>query len=87
MDDEELIKEATRTPEWKLIQMIDRPLFVQGYVTGAKAKLSELDIAKHLLNQVVDNQCDDEEMYGLQVDIKRFLNGELNGIPRRYEKH
>lgn len=76
MDDEELIKEATGTPEWEAIPLIDRPLFVRGYITGAKAKLSELDIAKHLLNQVVDNYWDDEEMYGLQMDIKQFLNGE-----------
>ena len=79
MDDDELIKEATETPEWKVIPLIDRPLFVRGYITGAKAKLSELDIAKHLLNQVVVNYWDDEEMYALQTDIRQFLNGELNG--------
>ena len=43
MSDEELIKEATETPEWEVISLIDRPLFVRGYITGAKAKLSELD--------------------------------------------
>ena len=76
MSDYELIKEATGTLEWKVIPLIERPLFVQGYITGAKAKLSELDIAKHLLNQVVDNYWDDEEMYGLQIHIRQFLNGE-----------
>ena len=79
MSDDELIKEVTGTPEWEAIPLIDRPLFVRGYVTGAKAKLSELDIAKHLLNQVVVNYWDDEEMYMLQTDIRQFLNGELNG--------
>lgn len=74
--DDELIKEATGTPEWEVISLIDRPLFVRGYITGAKAKLSELDIAKHLLNQVVRNYWDEEEMYSLQIDIREFLNGE-----------
>lgn len=76
MSDDELTKEATETPEWEVIPLIDRPLFVRGYITGAKAKLSEFDIAKHLLNQVVDNYWDDEEMYALQTDIRQFLKGE-----------
>jgi hypothetical protein len=76
MSDDKLIKEATETPEWEAISLIDRPLFVRGYITGAKAKLSELDVAKHLLNEVVRNYWDEEEMYSLQIDIKEFLNGE-----------
>lgn len=43
MSEDELIKEATETPEWRAIPLIDRPLFVRGYVTGVKAKLSELN--------------------------------------------
>ena len=76
MNEDELIKEATELPEWWALSMIDRPLFVRGYITGAEAKLSELDIAKHLLNRVMISYSNDEEMHELLRDIKQFLSGE-----------
>ena len=76
MNEDELIKEATQLSEWNVLSKIDRPLFVRGYITGAEAKLSELDVAKHLLNQVAISYSNDEEMHDLIRDIKQFLNGE-----------
>ena len=38
MDKEELRKEATATIEWECTPMINRPTFVNGYITGAESK-------------------------------------------------
>lgn len=38
MTEEELIKEATSTTAWGCITMIDRPLFVRGYIMGAEPR-------------------------------------------------
>ena len=38
MTREELRKEATMTVEWECTPMIDRPLFVHAYITGAEPK-------------------------------------------------
>lgn len=46
MTDDELRKEATYTVEWESTPMIDRPLFVHAYITGAKPRekrISELE--------------------------------------------
>lgn len=46
MTKEELRKEATYTVEWESTPMIDRPLFVHGYITGAESregKIKELE--------------------------------------------
>ena len=54
MNKEELRKEATSTVEWESTPMIDRPLFVHAYITGAvpreecieeqKVKIEELEL-------------------------------------------
>lgn len=89
MDDEELIKEATETPEWEAIPLIDKPLFVRGYITGAKAKLSESDNqcknlckAKELINTlllIADNKVSQMEFQLCIANAKQFLKEELNG--------
>ena len=38
MTKEELRKEATTTVEWECTPMIDRPLFVHAYITGAEPR-------------------------------------------------
>lgn len=38
MTREELEKEATSTIEWESTPMIDRPLFVHAYITGAEPR-------------------------------------------------
>ena len=38
MTREELRKEATMTVEWECTPMIDRPLFVHAYITGAEPR-------------------------------------------------
>ena len=38
MTKEELRKEATMTVEWECTPMIDRPLFVHAYITGAEPR-------------------------------------------------
>lgn len=47
MTKEELRKEATFTVEWESTTMIDRPLFVHGYITGAEPEVgSSIDCEK-----------------------------------------
>lgn len=38
MTDEDLRKQATSTVEWENIPVLDRPLFVHAYMTGAKPR-------------------------------------------------
>ena len=38
MTREELREEATMTVEWEYTSMIDRPLFVHAYITGAEPR-------------------------------------------------
>lgn len=52
--EEELIKEATSTTAWGCITMIDRPLFVRGYIMGAKPRekrIEELEGQCSILNK------------------------------------
>lgn len=38
MTEEDLRKQATSTVEWENTPVLDRPLFVHAYITGAKTK-------------------------------------------------
>lgn len=59
MNEEELRKEATATVEWESTPIIDRPLFVHAYITGAEPRekrIAELEtqiehLTKHLTFQ------------------------------------
>lgn len=55
MTKEELRKEATMTVEWECTPMIDRPLFVHAYITGAEPR--EKRIAE-LEAQIEQNKID-----------------------------
>ena len=64
MTKEELEKEATSTIEWESTPMIDRPLFVHAYITGAeprekRIKELEKEIAelKGEADDILDNWC------------------------------
>ena len=41
---EELRKEATATVEWECTPMIDRPTFINGYITGAEPREKQIQI-------------------------------------------
>ena len=43
MTEEELIKEATSKSAWRCIPMIDRPLFVRGYIMGAEPREERIE--------------------------------------------
>lgn len=38
MIDEELRKESTYTIQWKCTSVLDRPIFINGYIAGAKSR-------------------------------------------------
>ncbi len=46
MTEEELRKKATSTVEWESTPMIDRPLFVHAYITGAKPREKQIEEQK-----------------------------------------
>ena len=71
MTKEELRKEATFTVEWESTTMIDRPLFVHGYITGAEPRekrIAELEKENAELKTEVGSSIDCE---------KAQKNGEL----------
>ena len=52
MGEEELRKEATTTVEWECTPMIDRPTFVNGYVTGSKPREQRIADLETQLDQL-----------------------------------
>ena len=64
MTKEELRKEATFTVEWESTTMIDRPLFVHGYITGAEPRekrIAELEKENAELKTEVGSSIDCEK--------------------------
>lgn len=62
---EELRKEATTTVQWECTPMIDRPTFINGYITGAEPRekrIAELEAQNEKLkccsNCVYQGECD-----------------------------
>ena len=58
MTKDELRKEATFTIEWESTPMIDRPLFVHAYITGAlprEKRIEELEKENAELKRRLDN--------------------------------
>lgn len=71
MTKEELRKEATFTVEWESTTMIDRPLFVHGYITGAEPR--EKRIA-----ELENENAELKSRIGISVECdKAQKNGEL----------
>lgn len=59
MTREELRKEATMTVEWECTPMIDRPLFVHAYITGAEPRekrIAELEKENAELRNIAEFQ-------------------------------
>jgi len=55
MTEESLRKEATNTIQWKCTSMIDRPIFVNGYITGALPREESLEYAKTIIQDLLNN--------------------------------
>lgn len=71
MTKEELRKEATTTVEWECTPMIDRPIFINGYITSAEPRekrIAELEKENAELKAEVGSSIDCE---------KAQKNGEL----------
>ena len=66
MTEESLRKEATNTIQWKCTPMIDRPIFVHGYIIGAKSR--EERIEKYLVKNVELQ----EEIIRLKSELEKF---------------
>lgn len=77
MNEEELRKEATSTVEWESTPMINRPLFVHAYITGAKPREDQIEKMKSLLKEIY-------EEYGFceLVKIRNDLPTEIQEVLR-----
>lgn len=77
MNEEELRKEATSTVEWESTSMINRPLFVHAYITGAKPREDQIEKMKSLLKEIY-------EEYGFceLVKIRNDLPTEIQEVLR-----
>lgn len=75
MTEEELRKEATSTVEWECTPILDRPLFVHAYITGAKSREKQIEKMKSLLKEIY-------EEYGFceLVKIRNDLPTEIQGV-------
>lgn len=72
MTREELEKEATSTIEWESTPMIDRPLFVHAYITGAEPREKRIE-------ELEDERVD-------FIGKVAFLENDLNNAKARIEK-
>lgn len=52
---ERLRKESTYTVQWEHTQMIDRPTFVNGYITGALPREERLEYVKTIIQDLLNN--------------------------------
>lgn len=72
MTREELEKEVTSTIEWESTPMIDRPLFVHAYITGAEPREKRIE-------ELEDERVD-------FIGKVAFLENDLNNAKARIEK-
>lgn len=68
MTEEELRKEAASTVEWENIPMIDRPLFVHGYITGSKPREKQIEKMRSLLKEIYE-ECGFSELVKIRNDL------------------
>lgn len=75
MTEEELRKEATSTVEWENTPMIDRPLFIHGYITGSEPREKQIEKMRSLLKEIY-------EEYGFSelVKIRNDLPTEIQEV-------
>lgn len=62
MTKEELRKEATTTVEWECTPMIDRPIFINGYITGVESRekrITELEKENAELKATIEKKMAD----------------------------
>ena len=80
MTKEELRKEATMTVEWECTPMIDRPLFVHAYITGAEPRekrITELEaqIEQNKIDLAIsehDREHDDYEFTEVYTKVEQL---------------
>ena len=75
MNKEELRKEATTTIEWKSTPMIDRPTFINGYITGAEPRekrIAELEKEREIIKNVMYEflNCIEQHYYPTEESLK-----------------
>ena len=64
MTKEEVIKEATTTVQWECTPMIDRPIFINGYIAGSEPRekrIKELEDENQRLTNLVASYMTGEE--------------------------
>ena len=67
MTDEELRKESTCTVQWECTPVLDRPTFVNGYITGSKPR------EEHIASLEKENAELKEALIKAKEVIKKFL--------------
>lgn len=80
MTKEELRKEATMTVEWECTPIIDRPLFVHAYITGAEPRekrITELEaqIEQNRIDLAIaehDREHDDYEFTEVYAKVEQL---------------
>lgn len=91
MTKEELRKEATFTVEWESTPMIDRPLFVHGYITGAEPREKRIDELE-IENKRISTECHklvetlekkQKEIVELKEKVGKYQIGMFNEIEKR----
>ena len=68
--EDELIREATETVEWESTPMIDRPIFVHGYVVGAHRNDDKLSEAMNLIKNIIRVTWGEGWNYSLDWKVK-----------------
>lgn len=87
---EELRKEATETVEWEYTPMIDRPTFINGYITGAEPREKRItELEKE--NDRLSRKCEcltnnNESLIDIVNDVERLEkeNESLTNIKNIY---
>ena len=70
MTEEELRKEATSTVEWECTPVIDRPLFVHAYITGAEPREKQIDTLEQQNEKMKSLLKEIYEEYGFSELVK-----------------
>lgn len=84
--DDALRIEATNSPNWQLINMVDRPIYVQGYVDGASSKNDQIETLlqnledTEIINKSLKDKLDENKI--LFRDLKDFIDSILTGVDR-----
>lgn len=86
MTKEELEKEAVTTVQWECTQMIDRPTFINGYITGAEPREKRIEELEKKLTEKVTLESLDvvsrkiAELEEAKANLEYLLEGRDNEI-------